>query len=165
MLSGFFYAISPYITPIIWALAVWNLIVFFIACSKTKKLESLVHPWMHYGCHREGSTDVNILTNAADSAAFWYSLYANQTAIFPLLGIFGTVCSLMGVSQNADTAASFFNALDTTIWGLIFAIVFKVIDSWISSTLDRALDESDHRIHKLTEERENYAQAEAGYHN
>ena len=113
----------------------------------------------------EGSTDVNELITSSDSAARWYAGYANLTAIFPLMGILGTVCSLIGLSPGVDTSSNFFNALDTTIFGLIFAIGFKVADSFISPHLDRALDEADYRIHKLTqEEGKDYAtQAEARY--
>lgn len=165
MFASFFQAISPYITPFIWVLAIGNIVILVITFSKIGKLQDSIHSWAHYGFHGEGSTDVNELIKSSDSAAFQYTLYANITAIFPLMGIFGTVCSLIGLSPGADTANNFFIALDTTIWGLVFAMAFKVADSFISSKLERALDEADYQIHKLTQEvGKNYAQTETGYH-
>lgn len=72
----------------------------------------------------------------SDAMNFWYALYANLTAIFPLLGMFGTVLALFRLSGNmgqSDLAVDqFFSALDTTLAGLIFAIAFKAIDSFVS---------------------------------
>lgn len=164
MFASLFRTISPYITPAIWLLAAVNLVFYIITRSQIGKLQNSVRSWVLYGFRGEGSTDVKELITSSDSAAFWYTLYANITAIFPLMGILGTVCSLIGLSPSADTSNSFFTALDTTIWGLIFAMVFKIADSFISSKLDRALDEAEYQIHKLTQEvGKNYAQTEAGY--
>ena len=67
---------------------------------------------------------------------FWYTLYANFTAIFPLLGMFGTVLALFKLSGNLGQSElavdQFFSALDTTLAGLIFAIIFKAVDSFVS---------------------------------
>lgn len=165
MFASIFHAISSYITPAIILLGFINAYVWIRTRSKIEKLQKSVHSWTHYGFHGEGSTNINELIMLSDNAALWYTGYANVTAIFPLMGIFGTVCSLIGLSPGADTSDNFFNALDTTIWGLIFAMVFKVADSFISSKLDRALDEADYQIHKLTQEvGKSYAQTETGYH-
>lgn len=72
----------------------------------------------------------------SDAMNFWYTLYANLTAVFPLLGMFGTVLALFQLSGNlgeSDLAVNqFFSALDTTLAGLIFAIAFKAMDSFVS---------------------------------
>lgn len=75
-----------------------------------------------------------------------YALYSNITAIFPLLGILGTVASLMGLGSVDDLSANFASALWTTFLGLICAIVFKTLDAGISADLDRLLDECDHIV-------------------
>lgn len=61
-----------------------------------------------------------------------YSIYVNLTSIFPLLGILGTVVSLLGlVSEPENVTGNFYGALTSTFWGLIFAIIFKFLDGLI----------------------------------
>ena len=67
----------------------------------------------------------------------WYSLFVNMTAIFPLLGILGTVISLLPMVANmADMQTNFFAALTSTLWGLVFSIIFKVADGLISPRIE-----------------------------
>lgn len=161
----FFEHIAPYITPIIHCFGVANLGIFVLAFLVICKLSKDVHPLNYYNFRGTQSVNGNALVRLSDIAAFLYTLYANIASIFPLLGIFGTVCSLVGLSGTNDISANFATALDTTIWGLIWAMGCKILDSFISSKLDRALDEADYRIHKLTqEEGKNHApQTETGY--
>lgn len=77
----------------------------------------------------------------------YYSLYSNISAAFPLLGILGTVVSLINMTDLESAAASFMSALDTTLWGLICGIITKVADSWLSPHYETALDEADLIIH------------------
>ena len=66
-----------------------------------------------------------------------YSIFINITAVFPLLGILGTVISLIPmVSDMANMQNNFFAALTSTFWGLVFAIVFKLLDSMLSSKIE-----------------------------
>ena len=61
-----------------------------------------------------------------------YSVFVNLIGIFPLLGILGTVTSLLGiVEQSTDVTGNFYAALTSTFWGLIFSIVFKIFDGFI----------------------------------
>lgn len=157
--------IAPYITPIINCLGVINLIILAWAFVEINKLSKHVHPSNYYDFQGCEPVDGNTLVRLSDTAAFSYTFYANITSIFPLLGIFGTVCSLVDLSSTGDISANFATALDTTIFGLIWAMFFKVLDSLISSKLDRALDEADYRIHKLTqkEEKSHATQTETGH--
>lgn len=68
-----------------------------------------------------------------------YSMFANLIMIFPLLGILGTVISLLPlVSQmgQAQMQSNFFAALTSTFWGLVFAILFKAIDGWVAGRME-----------------------------
>ena len=66
-----------------------------------------------------------------------YSIFVNLTGIFPLLGILGTVVSLLGmVSDSADVTGNFYGALTSTFWGLVFAIIFKFLDGIVSSQIE-----------------------------
>lgn len=66
-----------------------------------------------------------------------YSVFVNLTGIFPLLGILGTVVSLLGlVADSTDVTGNFYGALTSTFWGLIFAIIFKFMDGIISAKIE-----------------------------
>ena len=66
-----------------------------------------------------------------------YSLFVNLTGIFPLLGILGTVISLLGlVTDMQDVTGNFYGALTSTFWGLVFAMVFKFLDGVISPEIE-----------------------------
>lgn len=163
-----FEMIAPFITPAIWIFGVINFIIWRWACHETKKLENIVFP---QGDRRYGNSyaevtedDLKILSKASNFAMSTYTLFANCSAIFPLLGIFGTVCSLMRLSGTDNMLDNFSIALDTTAYGLVFAMIFKLLDSLISSRLDRALDGADYQIHEHDKEKRNaYAATEAGY--
>ena len=162
-------SIDP-ITLIIVIIGIVNAIVYGFASSKIKHLDGIVHPKSDRRIGMQASMSITDddyaqLSRFSDSAARSYTLFTNITAIFPLLGIFGTVVSLMKSSGTDDLSVNFSMALRTTAAGLIAAMIFKFFDSFISSTLDRALDEADYLIHEHDEEkRKRYAaQAEAGY--
>ena len=81
---------------------------------------------------------VQDLLTAREKANKYYAFYTNFTSIFPLLGMLGTVVSLINtVNQSGfDVSGSFFSALTSTFWGIIFAIAFKILDSGISYKID-----------------------------
>lgn len=166
-----FEVIAPFITPAIVAFAILTFAIWAWARGEIIVLGNIVFPSgdRRFGTSYEKITnhDLKVLSKASNRATFAYTLFANCSAIFPLLGIFGTVCSLMRLSGTDDISASFSIALDTTVWGLVFAMGFKILDSFISPKLDRALDAADYIIHMDDrEKRIKYAaQAEAGYRN
>lgn len=160
------------ITITIIVLAVGNIGVFIRARILINRLDKLVHPKSDRRMGTQASLlisdeDCTNLNKCSKKASFWYTFYANITAIFPLLGIFGTVVSLMGLAGTEGLAEHFSVALNTTKWGLIGAMAFKLLDSAISSPLERALDEADYLIHQHDEEkREKYAApAKSEYYN
>ena len=80
-----------------------------------------------------------------------YAVFANVTAIFPLLGILGTVVSLLPmVSELADMQTNFFAALTSTFWGLVFAIIFKFLDGFLSARIE----DNDKAVNLLLARRE-----------
>lgn len=68
----------------------------------------------------------------------WYSFFNNITSIFPLMGILGTVISLIGmVGKGAEeTNSAFFLALTSTLWGIVFAIVYKAVNGYLAADID-----------------------------
>ena len=72
-----------------------------------------------------------------DRSAGLYSVFVNLTGIFPLLGMLGTITSLLSlVADTTDITGNFYGALTSTFWGLVFAIIFKFIDGVISAKVD-----------------------------
>ena len=66
-----------------------------------------------------------------------YSLFVNLTGIFPLLGILGTVISLLGlVADSSNVTGNFYGALTSTFWGLVFAIIFKFLDGVVAAKIE-----------------------------
>lgn len=73
--------------------------------------------------------------------------------VFPLMGVLGTVFGLMEQVHAGDVQAmlsSLDTALTSTIWGLIFAIILKIIDAvWPSrmiSDVEVLFDDFDTKI-------------------
>jgi len=80
----------------------------------------------------------------------YYSMYTNLTGIFPLLGILGTVIALIPMVQDmANMQNNFFVALTSTLWGLVFAIFFKVLDAILSPRIERNNRGIDDYLEKL----------------
>ena len=80
----------------------------------------------------------------------YYTMYTNLAGIFPLLGILGTVISLLPMVQDvANMQHNFFVALTSTLWGLVFAIFFKVLDGVLSPRIERNNRGIDDYLEKL----------------
>lgn len=76
-------------------------------------------------------------------------LFITIISIFPLLGLFGTVKALLSIDFSNDLAnaqANFFDALTSTAWGIIFAIIFKVVNSVIAPFMERLFDTEEKRL-------------------
>ena len=131
---------------IIFIAAVFNGFVYYMVKTSSDKLRGKMSHTVyvpHYRLTKNESDkrfdelheeDVLELKSAADT---FYSLFVNITGIFPLLGILGTVVSLLGlVSDIENVAGNFYGALTSTFWGLIFAIIFKFLDGLVSPEIE-----------------------------
>ena len=82
-----------------------------------------------------------------------YSIFAASITLYPLLGMFGTVVSLINVgsvdfsqmTESLDAVKSnFFTALTSTAWGIIFAAVLKIFNAaFIEPEVEDDLDRLD----------------------
>ena len=62
----------------------------------------------------------------------FYLLFVTVISLFPLLGMFGTVRALLELDLSGDLELikqKFFDALTSTAWGILFATVFKLLNS------------------------------------
>jgi len=81
-----------------------------------------------------------------------YTLFTTMITIFPLLGMLGTVCGLLGLDlANGDMdniKNNFFIALTSTAWGIIFSVIFKILHALISDGVEERIETAK----KLSEE-------------
>jgi chemotaxis protein MotA len=79
----------------------------------------------------EKPLDLSALSTLRARETQWYSLFTTLLGAFPLLGMLGTVLSLLGMATLSPDliVARFTTALTSTFWGLFFALVFKGLDA------------------------------------
>ena len=131
---------------IIFLLAAANGVVFYFTKRYADELFDKMHLTVFVpGSRRSQEEARDELDNLRESDVVamrskmgrWYSLYINLTGIFPLLGILGTVTSLLGlVSDMSDVQGSFYSALTSTFWGIVFAMLFKFLDGIVSPKIE-----------------------------
>ena len=101
------------------------------------------------------AVDEEVVISMRNRSERLYSIFINITGVFPLLGILGTVVSLLPMVANlADMQQNFFAALTSTFWGLVFAIVFKLLDGFLLSAVIEDNDKSVTLFLARTPERE-----------
>ncbi len=145
---------------LIFVLAVVNGWVFYKLWIPTEKL------YLHFNTiignsNRSKEAEENLKANTAEVSTLLdkesllryrekmlrrYSRYSNITSIFPLMGMLGTVISLLPMVSTigSDVSGSFFTALTSTFWGIVFAIVFKILDSIIAYKIEDIEKHMDH---------------------
>lgn len=91
----------------------------------------------------------------------WYSVFTSSITLYPLLGMFGTVISLINVGNVDFSQASeslnaikgdFFTALTSTAWGIIWAAVFKIRNSFLQPKVEDDMRVITSLVEKLKEE-------------
>ena len=133
---------------IIFLLGVLNGYFFFDTRKKLKILESSIYKQMDISLMRKNEVlqdeitkdDMAKIKHARGEANGRYSLFANFITIFPLLGLLGTVISLVMVAGDGgfeNAHDSFMMSLTSTFWGIVFAIGFKVCDSTVSAKAEQ----------------------------
>lgn len=128
-----------------------NIVLFVWVNFLLKQGKSILHPLanIRFGIAADmtiNKKDIEKLQRKKRSIIMLYSFYANITAIFPLLGIAGTVAALITFSGETNMMDNLMVALNTTLWGVICAIFSKVFDSVLSSKIEEFLDDADHVI-------------------
>lgn len=125
---------------LIFILAIINAYVFWRLLYQTKAITEVLYPttqltsgkesYEALGEHYKHQLDVKgeeSLIQNRRKMTFLASLSENITQIFPLMGLLGTVISLIPMVEslgNIDTSL-FFSALTSTFWGIVFAIIYK----------------------------------------
>ena len=150
---------------IIFVAAALNLVCYCFACKSANRLDRRLNIRVFIPSRRRSPESVSQAIRDIDEekvlamrkrSESLYAVFVNVTAIFPLLGILGTVVSLLPmVSELTDMQTNFFAALTSTFWGLVFAILFKLLDGFLSSRMednDKAVDLLLQRRERLDED-------------
>lgn len=81
-----------------------------------------------------------------------YTMFVTMISIFPLLGMLGTVIGLLGLDlaggDMENIKNNFFIALTSTAWGIIFSVVYKVCNAFMSDYVEEQIETAK----KLAEE-------------
>lgn len=139
---------------IVFVAALIQLLVFVYSMHRINELHRQMYPSDFAPSHerrdyrREKIYEPDIVRTLG-KAIFSYTLYGNITGIFPLLGILGTVLSLIQMVGNAaNYQGSFYLALTSTFWGLVFAILSKAADTFLSARLEEDESAVDLYLHR-----------------
>lgn len=98
----------------------------------------------------------SIIRKIQISFSVFYSAYYTLISIFPLLGMYGTVKSLLMLDFStsealANAQTNFFDALTSTVWGIIFSIIFKILYALIAPFADDYLERLNAAVKKQKE--------------
>jgi len=90
------------------------------------------------------------LRRMREASEKYYSMFITLSGVFPFMGILGTVIALIPLVQYMDNMQqNFYVALTSTLWGLVFAIIFRILDGVLSPKIDRNTRGIDDYLDKL----------------
>lgn len=87
----------------------------------------------------EGKLDLHALIAMRSDEIHYYSIFSAINSAFPLLGMLGTILSLLGMVDlsQQDVTLSFTVALTSTFWGLLCALGFKAVDAVLAPMVEQ----------------------------
>ena len=100
---------------------------------------------------REVRPDANGLKKQLNHLSTVYTVLLALISIFPLLGMLGTVLALLDLDITGASAAlqnDFFHALNTTAAGLVFAIIFKVLNALFQAEIETQEERASQYLEK-----------------
>lgn len=99
----------------------------------------------------EKEIDLHRLKATIERQQAWYQLFISITSILPLMGILGTVVSLLGITalDNSILQMNFMTALSSTFWGIAGAIICRIIEGTLTPVVERNSDNFDLLINKI----------------
>ena len=132
----------PHLFSADWYIGGWALltgVLLFVVRLKARDVS-------HWFSESPSARSLNTLISARRRLSIFYTLFTTFISIFPLLGMFGTVQALVGLDLTGEmdgVKQHFFEALTSTAWGIIFAIIFKLLHAWlVAHDAEEMLDRS-----------------------
>lgn len=132
--SKFLHSLAPYYDYIIFAFAVYTGYIAVKLGQKRESVDSEIYDWEAASENVYNVDRVDKIFKSYRKLNSNYTLFITLISIFPLLGMLGTVIGLLGLDMSGAEAISnakdsFFTALTSTFWGIIFAVLFKIINA------------------------------------
>lgn len=132
--SKFGHAISPYYNLIILAFAVITALIAINLHQNRQSVDNEIYDWEASSDDLYNVDKVDRIFDSYRKMNTQYTLFITLISIFPLLGMLGTVLALLGLDMSSAEAINnaknnFFGALTSTAWGIIFAVVFKIVNA------------------------------------
>lgn len=126
--------VSKYINYFIILCAVGEYIAYRYSKKKKDYIKSEINKWEKENNLSEFDENGKIL-NSYDKLNLVYTIFIALISIFPLLGMLGTVSSLLTLDTKSPEALNsakdgFFTALSSTFLGIIAAIFFKAVNAF-----------------------------------
>ncbi len=128
------HAVSPYYNIIIFVFAIATALVAVMLHQNRQAVDNEIYDWEASSDDLYNVDRVDKIFDSYRKINSNYTLFITLISIFPLLGMLGTVIALLGLDMSTAEAISnaknnFFGALTSTAWGIIFAVVFKIINA------------------------------------
>ena len=125
-------AINRWIIPIMWGMAALSLGLFVAALVLMRRFDRKITQGSETAFKKE-------MYHLLDVP---YTIFIVLISLFPLMGMLGTVSALLtldisGASEGLKS--NFFQALDTTGMGLIFAIIFKFANAFLQPHIEERI--------------------------
>ena len=132
--ARFGHAVSPYYNIIIFVFAVATAMVAVMLHQNRQAVDSEIYDWEASSDDIYNVDKVDKIFDSYRKINMNYTLFITFISIFPLLGMLGTVLALLGLDMSGTDAINeaknnFFSALTSTAWGIIFAVVYKIINA------------------------------------
>ncbi len=89
--------------------------------------------------HKQEKVNLQLIKELKDDEVKFVSILVTVMSVFPLLGILGTIISLLRMVDlgSQEVLINFTTALTSTFWGLVFAILFKGLTSSLLAQSDQ----------------------------
>ncbi len=133
--------INRWIIPIMWGMVALSLGLLAAAIVIMRRFDKKI---------TKGSE-----TDFKKEMYFWlevpYTVFVVLISLFPLMGMLGTVSALLTLDiseATEDLKSNFFQALDTTGMGLIFAIFFKFVNAFLQPHIEDRISKAKKMLEK-----------------
>lgn len=136
--------INRWIMPIIYIMIGGAIFLFVFAIVETKRFDKKITK----GSEAAFKKEMYYLLDVP------YTIFIVLISLFPLMGMLGTVSALLTLDiagATEDLKSNFFQALETTAWGLMSAIFFKFINAFLQPHIEERIAKAKKLLEKDVE--------------
>ena len=127
--------------------SIWNedRLILYVACATVATgVIAGIFAWLLYREKKSTRHSIKYVRTFYWIVRVMYTLTLTFISCFPLFGMLGTVNGLLGLDlANGDMTNiknNFFIALTSTAWGIMFSIIFKILNGFASDLIDSQIE-------------------------